>query len=105
MKKILIIFSGCGILLIAIFFLVKAFLPYSINTIKLGVGFSAKEFCSCLYVIGQEEKECRATSQGQDMITITLEENKENREIQASFYGITRRASFVGERHGCQLTF
>ena len=105
MKKIFKVFLGIVLLLAIILFLIKAFLPYSVDTIKLAVGFSAKEFCSCLYVLEQDREECRKASQGQDMVTITLKENREKQRVLASFYGVTRKASFQDGQFGCQLDF
>ena len=98
MKALVVLF-----LVACLFVAVRTFLPYSIDTLRLGVGYTAKEFCTCLYVMGRDEGFCRNFIRAVDKISFGAEADHVARRTTASLYGIERRAYFEGERTGCRL--
>ena len=94
---------GALLLLVCLVAVVRFFLPYSLDTLRLGVAYTAKEFCSCLYVVRQNEEFCRELVSRVDRISISMEADHKERRTRASLYGIERRAYCEGERTGCRL--
>ncbi|MCL6416077.1 hypothetical protein MIB92_10465 [Aestuariirhabdus sp. Z084] len=64
--------------------------------------YYAKEFCSCYFVMGNDEAFCHAYAE--QWIPISdVELNTQQRWVQVSGLGRTQRASYFGQRQGCGL--
>jgi len=73
------------------------------NMVKIGLSFTAKSFCSCLFVTKLDEKACRdyaALKQVSPMLSVDYE----NKSVKSSlFFLFKRTAQFVSEDRGCLL--
>lgn len=65
-------------------------------------GYSAKEYCSCRFVMGFDAPYCLAYVR-QYLPLSRLEENVHAREVTAVGLGVERRARWQGTREGCSL--
>ncbi len=76
---------------------------YNNNDLQLLTAYSAKEMCSCLFVMGQTEDFCvRFTKQAPDVKTYRIDWDHKSIETQAIlFWGA--RAHLRGPRQGCVL--
>jgi len=76
---------------------------YDQNDLELLTAYSAKEMCSCLFVMGQTEAFCRTwTKQAPDVKSVTIDRQDKSVRAQAvMMWGA--RARFVDRRHGCVL--
>jgi hypothetical protein len=76
---------------------------YKNSKAKLALGFTAKEMCSCLFVSGRTEKECRDyvdLGEVHPHISINLKRKK----VTASLYFVLRQsARYEGARLGCRI--
>jgi len=74
---------------------------YDRNDLELLTSYTAKEACSCLFVLGQPEQFCAIwTKQNPPLARIAIDHEK--KEVRASalvMWGATAR--FVNEREGC----
>jgi len=76
---------------------------YANNDLQLITGYSAKEFCSCLFVMEQTEDFCRAWTKA-DPAVATLRVDRTRKKVESStglLWGA--RAHFVDARFGCVL--
>ncbi|RRJ83877.1 amidase [Aestuariirhabdus litorea] len=64
--------------------------------------YYAKEFCSCYFVVGNDEAYCHAYVE-QWLPISDFQLNPAQRWVQASGLGRTQRASYFGPRQGCGL--
>lgn len=64
--------------------------------------YSAKEYCSCRFVMGFDAPYCQAYVR-QYLPLSRLEENGQTREVSAAGLGVERRAVWRGVREGCGL--
>lgn len=64
-------------------------------------GFTAKEYCSCRYVMRMPENYCRGYVQ--QWLPATLADDPLARRVSATGLGVTRSAAWLGEREGCRL--
>lgn len=64
--------------------------------------YSAKEYCSCRFVMGFEAPYCRAYVR-QYLPLSRLEEDTQTRLVVAKGLGVERRARWQGVREGCSL--
>jgi len=64
--------------------------------------YSAKEYCSCRFVMGLDEAYCRGYVK-QYLPLGRLEEDKARREVLAEGLGRRNRAIWQGPREGCRL--
>jgi hypothetical protein len=77
---------------------------YKENVLSLGLAFTAQSLCSCLWVSHNSEKHCR------DFVSIkqvkpTLRIDYEQKATMAkSFIIFSRRAKFLDDKRGCQLS-
>ncbi len=73
---------------------------YKNMEVTIGLGFMAKEMCSCLFVAKRTEKECRNYVKMQQLDpTIVVKEKS----VEASKVIFKETASFAGEELGCVL--
>lgn len=64
-------------------------------------GFTAKEYCSCRYVMQMPEDYCRGYVQ--QWLPATLADDPLARRVSATGLGVTRSAAWLGGREGCRL--
>ncbi|MBH3430669.1 amidase [Pseudomonas alkylphenolica] len=64
--------------------------------------YSAKEYCSCRFVMGFDAAYCQAYVR-QYLPLSALEERTQTREVAARGLGVERRARWQGEQAGCGL--
>ncbi|WP_323114078.1 amidase [Pseudomonas guariconensis] len=64
--------------------------------------YSAKEYCSCRFVMGFDEAYCRGYVK-QYLPLGRLEEDREQRQVFAEGLGRRNQAAWVGSREGCRL--
>jgi hypothetical protein len=69
---------------------------------SLASGFSAKESCSCVFVVEQTDAYCKAFGQPSDSVAPKVEIDHAALSVTASFLGATRTAHFV-DGSGCAL--
>jgi CubicO group peptidase (beta-lactamase class C family) len=73
------------------------------SIMDLGLGFTAKNFCSCLFVTRNSEKECRDYA-ALDQVNPKLKVDLEKKETTSSlFWFFSRQARYRGEGLGCVL--
>ncbi|WP_024678330.1 hypothetical protein [Pseudomonas syringae] len=63
--------------------------------------YTAKEYCSCRYVMNNSEAYCR--SYAKQYVPSTLTDDAAQKKVVASGLGRTSSASWQGERQGCRL--
>ncbi|NVL44530.1 amidase, partial [Pseudomonas syringae pv. actinidiae] len=63
--------------------------------------YTAKEYCSCRYVMNNPEAYCR--SYAKQYVPSTLTDDAAQKKVVASGLGRTSSASWQGERQGCRL--
>jgi hypothetical protein len=92
--------------LLALLLLVGAWIGYERQALAdfTGIlsGYSAKEYCSCRFVMGFDAPYCQAYVR-QYFPLSRLEENAHTREVRAVGLGVERRARWQGVREGCSL--
>lgn len=64
--------------------------------------YSAKEYCSCRYVMSNPAEYCRAYVQ-QYLPTSAFFDDAPSKRVTASGMGRTHTAGWIGERQGCRL--
>jgi hypothetical protein len=64
--------------------------------------YSAKEYCSCRFVMGFEQAYCRAYVK-QWLPLSELEEDSQQRKVSAAGLGQRSRAAWQGAQQGCRL--
>jgi hypothetical protein len=64
-------------------------------------GYTAKEYCSCRYVVNQPADYCRAYVK--QWLSSTLNDDPVKKAVRASGLGRTTSAAWVGQREGCRL--
>lgn len=75
--------------------------PYDNNDLQLITGYTAKETCSCLFVMEQDEAFCRAWTRASPQVaTWKADPEKKTVEAAAGFLW-SARARFVSAREGC----
>jgi hypothetical protein len=77
--------------------------PYDNNDLQLVTSYTAKDFCSCLFVMERDESYCRAWTAASPAVA-TVRVDKEARVVEtaaALLWGA--RARFVDARTGCVL--
>lgn len=76
---------------------------YDNNDLQLISGYTAKELCSCLFVMEMDEAYCRAWTKASPSVA-TARVNREEKTVEAGallFWG--RRARYVDASFGCVL--
>ncbi len=77
--------------------------PYDNNDLQLVTAYTAKDFCSCLFVMRMSEDYCRRWTAASPAVA-TLRVDHEERSVQTAavlLWG--EKARFVSERDGCVL--
>lgn len=72
------------------------------NFPKIISSFYAKEFCSCYFVMGMDEKQCHNFARQYISIS-SFKLDKEKKTVSVSGLGYENTARFLDERSGCQL--
>ncbi len=76
---------------------------FKASVIDLGLGFTAKNFCSCLFVVGQSEEFCRdyaSVQQVQPRLSVDHANKKTESQL---FFIFKQEAQYFGEDKGCAL--
>ncbi len=68
----------------------------------LAAGISAKESCSCVFVVLQSDAYCKAFGSPADYVTVNVQIDHAGKGITSTFFGATRTAHFV-DGAGCTL--
>jgi hypothetical protein len=77
--------------------------PYGASLFSLASGFSAKEVCSCIFVSGRSEDECREwTRVSPNVARFRVDERDKVVTANALWMGKTR-ARYVDEKTGCVI--
>jgi hypothetical protein len=77
--------------------------PYDNNDLQLVTSYTAKDFCSCMFVMERDEAYCRAWTAASPAVA-TVRVDTEARVVETAaglLWGA--RARFVDERSGCVL--
>lgn len=76
---------------------------YTLDDIHIGLGFMAKETCSCAFVVGQTDEFCRAYGD-LDAIPVKIAVNRAAKTSSAEFLWFWNRfAVYDGPGAGCRL--
>jgi hypothetical protein len=77
---------------------------YRAGVLALAAGFSAKEVCSCVFVMGRDASFCREfTRVSPDVARFSIDYEK--KEVRARALGLARTvARYTGPSTGCRLT-
>lgn len=77
--------------------------PYDNNDLQLVTSYTAKDFCSCLFVMEMSEEYCRRwTAASPAVATVTVDYKERSVQTAAALlWG--EKARFVSERDGCVL--
>lgn len=78
--------------------------PYPTGMLNLGLAYQAKELCSCLWVTGRSEKECRKDVYFPQLKLASLRVDGKHKRVKASLaFVFGAKAHFVSPRYGCVL--
>ncbi|QRN97948.1 hypothetical protein JRI60_02375 [Archangium violaceum] len=77
--------------------------PYDNNDLQLVTSYTAKDFCSCVFVMEMSEEYCRRWTKASPAVATVHVDYKERtvRTAAALLWG--EKARFVSERDGCVL--
>ncbi|MGF1508951.1 MAG: hypothetical protein ACFB9M_05550 [Myxococcota bacterium] len=76
---------------------------YRANDLELVTAYRAKEVCSCIFVMEQDEAFCRRyTAEEPDVATFSVD-HEQKRVRTTAFFLWGASARFVGDRFGCVL--
>jgi hypothetical protein len=77
--------------------------PYPNNDLALVTAYTAKEVCSCRFVMGRTEAECRAWTRASPAVA-TFRIDEEAKVVSAAALGLWgARARWISEQEGCRL--
>ncbi len=77
--------------------------PYHNNDLQLVTGYTAKEVCSCIFVIGQTEEFCRNWTRASPEVA-SFRIDRENKRVESGAVMLWgARARYVDEKRGCVL--
>lgn len=76
---------------------------YQNNDLELAVGNSARNGCSCRYVMKLTEEECRAWVRANPDVASVRFDDEHQRVESVAFISWTATAEVVDARHGCVL--
>ncbi len=75
----------------------------TIATLILALGFSAQELCSCVFVTGHTEAECRQYV-SIEQLKPRLNIDRKLKQVKASYYVVfSETAVYEGDKAGCRL--
>jgi hypothetical protein len=70
---------------------------------KAGSSYVAKGMCSCLFVVGQTEKQCEEYTKTMFHFFTSYKVNLEEKFVTSSFLFMDTKASYTSERFGCKI--
>lgn len=75
---------------------------WSAGIVKAGLGFGAKEMCSCLFVMESSLKDCKTyVDTG---VPLPIRFSRKDNVVTSRLFGVfRRRAQYEGKRKGCRL--
>lgn len=74
---------------------------YSTGVIYLGLAFTAKAFCSCLFVVENSPSDCQEFA-SLEQVSPRLTADHKKKEVTASFfYLFSKKAKFLSQELGC----
>ena len=76
---------------------------YDTGLFHLASGYNAKEVCSCLFVIGQDEATCAAIVRVSPAVARFQVDHAQKTVRSRSLGGWSRTARFIDARSGCRL--
>ena len=77
--------------------------PYDNNDLQLVTSYTAKDFCSCLFVMGMSEDYCRRWTKANPAVATVRVDHQERTVQTAAALLWGEKARFVNEREGCVL--
>lgn len=77
--------------------------PYDNNDLQLVTAYTAKDFCSCMFVMEQSEDYCRRWTAADPAVATVRVDSKARAVETAAVLLWGARARFVNEREGCVL--
>ncbi|HYO53707.1 hypothetical protein [Archangium sp.] len=77
--------------------------PYDNNDLQLVTSYTAKDFCSCLFVMQMSEDYCRRWTAASPAVATVRVDYKERSVQTAAALLWGEKARFVSERDGCVL--
>ena len=77
--------------------------PYANNDLQLATSYSAKEACSCLFVMEQTEAYCRNWTKASPAVASFRVDWEEKTVESGALLMWGRRARYIDERRGCVL--
>ena len=76
---------------------------YSSSIARLGLNFTAKSMCSCLWVSENSEEFCRDYTELKQ-VTPSIAVDQQAKLVETSLFWILRaKAKFIDDKRGCQL--
>ncbi len=100
--KTRILAGGALVLAIALVLLWTQWLAPTRNAVAIGTSMLAKQMCSCVFVAGRSQADCRA-DQFSSMDAITVELDRSARVVRAFVTGLGERSATYSEDLGCML--
>lgn len=76
---------------------------YDTSLLHLGTGFNAKELCSCVFVVGQDEETCAAILRVSPDVARGSVDREARTVTSRALGGWKRTARYVDARTGCVL--
>ncbi len=77
--------------------------PYDNNDLQLVTAYTAKDFCSCLFVMQMSEEYCRRWTAASPAVATLTVDHKERGVQTAAVLLWGEKARFVSDRDGCVL--
>ncbi len=81
----------------------KALIKYRDGRIPLGLAFTAKDFCSCLFVAKRSESRCRDYASLKQISPILTFDIQNQTTKSSWFYLMSREAKYIESEKGCRL--
>jgi hypothetical protein len=75
---------------------------FKASVLEMGLGFTAKAMCSCMYVSEQSEDDCRAYA-NIEQVSPTFTVDGEHKSVTSSFVLWSAKADYLGTELGCVL--
>jgi hypothetical protein len=94
--------GGAIVLAIALALFWTQWLVPTRNAVAIGTSMLAKQMCSCVFVAGRSQADCRA-DQFSSMDAISLELDRSTRQVRAFVTGLGERSAAFSEDLGCTL--
>lgn len=77
--------------------------PYANSDLTLVTSYTAKDFCSCVFVEGMDEDYCRRWTAARPAVTSASVDSENKRVKTRALLFWSQKARYVSERDGCVL--